>query len=126
MIRLSKNQFDKIVQEALDRLPEPFAVHLENVMVIVEDEPDTELLESLDMDPEEDTLFGFYQGVPLDERSFFHGNEMPDVIYIFKGPHEREFNSRQDMIEEIIKTVLHEIAHHFGMTEEQLKRRDFG
>lgn len=123
MFRISKAQFEKIVQEALDRLPEDLSSHLENLMVLVEDEPDPELMKSLDMDSGPDDLFGFYQGVPLDERSFFHGNEMPDVIYIFKGPHERQCKSRRELIEEITTTVFHEIAHYFGMTEKHLHDR---
>lgn len=122
-MRLSLEQVEDLVAQALDELPEEFAELLENVAVVVEEEPSDEDLESVGMDPEDPEdgeLFGLYQGMPLTERDTFYGGMLPDRVAIYAGPIRRCCESRREAIDEIKKTVIHELGHHFGMEEEQM------
>ena len=113
--------FEALVAEALDGIPEEFARYLENVSVVVEDEPSPALLREMSMDPEEDTLYGLYQGTPLSERTHdFTG--LPDRISIYRGPLLRDFRSRNAIRRQIRLTVVHEIAHFFGLDERRIRR----
>jgi predicted Zn-dependent protease with MMP-like domain len=91
-----------------------------NIAIVVEDEPSPELLEEMEIDPP-DTLLGLYQGTPLTERSWGHGNTLPDRVLLFQGPHERESDDEDDLIVCIAETLIHEIGHYFGMSEEQIE-----
>ena len=84
-MRIPPEEFEALVEQALEGLPEEFAELLENVAVMVEDEPDPEDLEALGMEPDEE-LFGLYQGVPLAERDTFYQAAMPDRVFIYRGP----------------------------------------
>ena len=111
-------EFERLVAEALDALPPDIAEAMENVDVLVEEEPAPEYLARLN--PGE-TLFGLYHGVPLTERgpsSYF--GAMPDRISIYKGPLTRAFRDPDDIRDEVRITVVHEIAHHFGISDERL------
>lgn len=119
-LRVTSEEFEGLVAEALDSLPEDFAELLDNVAVTVEEEPSAEDLESVEMSAEEgDELFGLYLGVPLTERDTFYG-ALPDRIAIYRGPIVRSCGSRREAIDEIRKTVLHELGHFFGMEEEDM------
>ena len=121
-MRLSDDEVDDLVGQALDELPEEFARLLDNVVVMIEDEPSAEDLESVDMDPddpESGELFGLYVGIPLTERDTFY-DALPDRVLIFSGPIQRCCASRREAIDEIKKTVIHELGHFFGMEEEQM------
>ena len=111
----------KEVARLIDRLPRQFREQLRNVEFIVEDRPSEELLLAEDMDPEEDTLYGLYQGIPLPERSSLDPPLLPDKITIFAEPLLADFPDPEDLREEIRLTVLHEIAHYFGMDEEEIE-----
>ena len=91
-----------------------------NLVIVVEDEPSEELLEEMDVEPD-DTLFGLYQGTPLPERSWGHGNTLPDSVLIFQGPHEREAEDDEDLVALIGETLIHEIGHYFGLSEEDIE-----
>ena len=122
MIDVSRKRFEKLVGRALDLLPPEFQAHLETVSVIIEDEPDPELLEEMgfDLDDPEDTLFGLYEGVPLTERR--HDDMLlPDRITIFRGPLLDWAESEEEIVEEVRITVLHEIGHFFGLDEDRLE-----
>ena len=119
MIEVSLEEFQRLVADALDEIPEPFASHLSNVEVIVEDEPTAEDLDEADVD-ERGTLFGLYQGIPQTERTANYTWVMPDKITIFRGPISRACQTRDDVREEVAVTVVHEIAHHFGISDERL------
>lgn len=124
---VSRERFDELVARALDLLPPPFQEHLENVSVVVEEEPSRELLESMGGDPgdPDDTLFGLYEGVPLTER--FHDDVlMPDRITIFRRPLVEWAESEDEIVDEVRITVLHEIGHFFGMDEEKLDELGYG
>jgi predicted Zn-dependent protease with MMP-like domain len=127
MLSIPAERFEKLVARALDLLPDAFQGHLENVSLVIEDQPDRELLESMGLDPADpdDTLFGLYEGVPLTERGF---DEVliPDRITIFRGPLLDWAESEEEIVEEVRVTVLHEIGHFFGMDEERLDELGYG
>ncbi len=118
-MRVSREEFEELVARALDDLPEDFAELLQNVAVVVEEEPTAEDLESVGLDPEEDDLFGLYLGVPLTERDTFYGS-LPDRVAIYRGPILRACTSRREVIREVRDTVVHELGHHFGLLDEEM------
>lgn len=120
MLRLPADRFEELVQEALDLIPDDIAVLMENVVVVVEDEPSREDLESVGLDPESDSLLGLYQGVALPERGWDYGAVLPDRIVIYRLPLLEECGSRRELLREVRDTVIHEVGHHFGLEEDQL------
>ncbi|NJL29359.1 MAG: metallopeptidase family protein [Thermoanaerobaculia bacterium] len=117
-MRISMEEFESLVAKALDDLPGEFAELLENVAVTIEDEPDPEDLEALGMEEDEE-LFGLYQGMPLTERDSFY-QELPDRVVIYRGPIVRACESRREVIREVRDTVVHELGHHFGLSDEEM------
>jgi predicted Zn-dependent protease with MMP-like domain len=114
-------QFERHVAEALASIPRRFRNAMKNIAIVVEDEPSPELLEELEIEPP-DTLFGLYQGIPLTERrTSSYGNTLPDRVLIFQGPHERETEDEDDLIVCIGETLIHEIGHYFGLSEEEIE-----
>jgi predicted Zn-dependent protease with MMP-like domain len=109
------------VARLIDRLPRQFREQLRNVEFVVEDRPSEELLLAEGMDPEEEILYGLYQGIPLPERSSLDPPLLPDKITIFAEPLLEDFPDPVELREEIRLTVLHEIAHYFGMDEEEIE-----
>ena len=91
-----------------------------NIAIVVEDEPSRDLLRSMGIRPP-NTLLGLYQGTPLTERRWDYGNSLPDRILIFQGPHERAADDDEDLIVAIAETLIHEVGHYFGMSEEQIE-----
>jgi predicted Zn-dependent protease with MMP-like domain len=120
-MRMGRAEFERTVAEALDRLPSQFAELLSNVVVQTADEPGPELVADVGLDPDADTLFGSYSGVPLEDRGGFYGNVLPDVIFLFRGPLTRASTTREELLREIQLTLLHEIGHHFGLTDEEME-----
>lgn len=118
-MRLSRSEFAALVAEALDDLPEGIARFLDNVEVVVEDEPDPETVEEMGLGTDE-TLFGLYRGIPLTERTSNYGLVLPDQIVIYQLPLEWHCRSREEIREEVRRTVIHEIAHHFGISDDRL------
>ena len=117
---LSERRFRELVAEALDGLPPEWGELLDNIAVVVEDEPSAEELRELGMDPDEgDELLGLYQGTPLGERGFQYGG-LPDRVVIYRGPISRIARSRREVIEQVQETVLHELGHYFGLEEDDL------
>ena len=117
---MSREEFERVVAKALDALPPELAPFLDNVAVVVEDEPSEEDLVEAGLDPETDTLFGIYQGLALPERGGSYGNVLPDRIVIYRRPLLEECEDRNELIREIRDTVVHEIGHYFGIGEEDL------
>jgi predicted Zn-dependent protease with MMP-like domain len=115
---MDRTSFEKLVQQALRRLPRRFKEKIENISVEVEDRPSRELLE--DMGIESGTLFGLYQGVPLTERAWNYGNVLPDRIVIYQRPIEQAARSNEEIEEIVMDTVMHEIGHYFGFGDEEL------
>ena len=112
--------FERHVAEALASIPRRFRDAMHNIAIVVEDEPSPELLDEMEIEPP-DTLLGLYQGTPLTERSSGYGNTLPDRVLLFQGPHERESDDEDDLIVCIAETLIHEIGHYFGMSEEQIE-----
>ncbi len=108
--------FEIVVRHAIERLPERFRHALENVAVVVKEEPDAVDLEELDIDPNSDELFGLYHGVPLTERGGVYTG-LPDRIEIYRGPILRSFHTRSDIVTEIEDTLIHELGHHMGLDD---------
>jgi predicted Zn-dependent protease with MMP-like domain len=117
---VNRKQFEGLVAEALASIPRRFKKAMQNIAIVVEDEPSAELLEEMEIDPP-DTLLGLYQGIPLTERGWAHGNALPDRILIFQGPHQRDADDEDDLVVAIGETLIHEIGHYFGMSEEQIE-----
>jgi predicted Zn-dependent protease with MMP-like domain len=112
--------FERLVTEALATIPRRFRDAMKNIAIVVEDEPSAALLREMDVEPP-DTLFGLYQGTPLTERGWDHGNTLPDQIVLFQGPHEREAETGDDLVVSIGETLIHEVGHYFGLSEEEIE-----
>lgn len=113
--------FNQIVVEALDALPPEFAQVFENVEVIVEDRPAAHHRQAVGLKPwHRMTLYGLYQGVPLPQRTHNYGLVAPDTITIFRAPLLRDFPQPDALRAQIRRTVLHEIAHYFGIDDDRL------
>ena len=117
---MTRERFEALVEEALRTIPQRFRREMKNVAVVVEDEPSDELLDEMDI-PEEDTLFGLYQGTPLPERGWAHGNALPDRISIYQFPIEDACETDDDIRACVAETVIHEFGHYFGMDEDQIE-----
>jgi predicted Zn-dependent protease with MMP-like domain len=91
-----------------------------NIAIVVEDEPSPEILDEMEIEPP-DTLLGLYTGTPLTERRWDYGNALPDRVLIFQGPHEREAEDEDDLVVAIAETLIHEIGHYFGLSEEEIE-----
>lgn len=124
MISISAADFDRAVSEALAEIPPDFASYLENVVIEVRDRPDAALMREFDVT---DDLLGLYVGVPLEERGVdgLHG-VLPDRVLIFRNNLCEMCETRAELLQEIRITVLHEIGHHFGMSEERLEELGYG
>ena len=117
---MQRKQFEKYVAEALASIPRKFRDAMQNIAIVVEDEPAQDLLDDMEIEPP-DTLLGLYQGTPLTERRWDYGNALPDRVLIFQGPHERSADDEDDLVTAIGETLIHEIGHYFGMSEEQIE-----
>lgn len=117
---VTRKRFRQIVAEALDTIPPALAEHLENVAVVVEDEPDEETLLELGLNPAEESLYGLYQGIPLGERDGQHA-ALPDRIVIYYLPLSEDFTDDYHLRREIRRTVVHEVGHFFGFDDDQLE-----
>ena len=121
---LSRAEFERIVDEALESLPKRFADLIENMVISVEEEPTEEDLETIDDDGnggdhEDSELLGIYRGVALTDRSS-EAPLLPDEIALFRGPVNRVARTRQEALDEVRETVIHEIGHYFGLTDEEM------
>ena len=114
-IQVSETEFDTAVDQAIDSIPDELTALIDNCVVLIEDHP-----------PEGEHLFGLYDGVPLTERGHDYGGVLPDRILIYRAPHLAACDSLEELVEEIHVTVVHEIAHHFGIEEERLHELGWG
>jgi predicted Zn-dependent protease with MMP-like domain len=115
-VHVSRERFEELVADALDALPEPFASHLDNVEIVVEDWPAPD-----QMDRHGGTLLGLYEGVPQTSRGPGYTWVMPDKITIFRQPIIRMCRDEAEVAEQARHTVIHEIAHHFGISDDRLR-----
>ena len=123
---MSLRAFGRIVSDILETLPDELKQYLGNVVVDVEDEPDEETLRRMGFTEEEiddgETLYGLFDPLPLPDTSGMDFDEPPHRIIIYMGPLEEDFPDRRELREEIRKTVIHELAHHFGYSDDDLER----
>ncbi len=117
---MDKDYFERLAAEALDDLPEEIARHMDNVEVVVEWWPHPALIEQMGLGPGQ-LLFGVYQGIPLTRRTQSYGLVLPDKITIFRGPIEMVSRTADEIRERVRHTVVHEIAHHFGISDDRLR-----
>jgi predicted Zn-dependent protease with MMP-like domain len=117
-VNISPKQFEKLVADSLTLIPDEIRRHMDNVVIEIEPRPSDELLDELEV-PEDETLFGLYTGTPLTDRTTDYSG-LPDRITIFREPLLEEFDDPLDVRREVARTVIHEIAHHFGIDEDRL------
>ncbi|NPC96908.1 metallopeptidase family protein [Nocardioides sp. zg-DK7169] len=110
-LHVDPERFDALVDAALDQIPDELAALVRNVVVLVEDEPP---------EGEPADLLGLYDGVALTERDSMYGATLPDRIFIFRNPLLDFCESEEELVEEVRITVVHEVAHHFGISDERL------
>ena len=115
---MTAREFEKLVEEGLALIPEKLRALISNVQIVIEDEPSEQLLDELGV-PEDETLFGLYSGTPLTERTSEYA-ALPDRITIYRRPLLEEFDDPDELRHEVARTVIHEIAHHFGLDEDRL------
>ena len=123
--RVSKSEFGRLVELAMQELPEQFVEFLEEVPVEVRDRPSKKMLKDVGLGAR-DLLLGLYVGRPMTERSVEDSGRMPDVIYIFQEDVELASGSEDELVEQVRTTVLHEIGHHFGLSEDDLDELGYG
>ncbi|WP_007025273.1 metallopeptidase family protein [Saccharomonospora iraqiensis] len=114
-VRMSDEHFDNLVGDALDQLPEQFAAAMDNVVVLVEDHNE-----------EEPDLLGLYHGIALTERGPDYGGVLPDRISLYREPILASCETEEEVVEEVLITVVHEIAHHFGIDDARLHELGWG
>jgi predicted Zn-dependent protease with MMP-like domain len=124
-MRISRKEFEDAVERALKIIPEMFRAQLKNMTIAVEDRPSRDLLQEMEVPPGE-TLLGVFTGVPLPERSVTEPPLYPDAILIFREPLMAACHSWEELEEEIAITVVHEVAHYLGMSEERLEELGYG
>lgn len=117
---LSREAFRSLVGWAIRSLPGHFLERLENVEVVVEDEPSEEDLRAAGVEPPQ-TLLGLYSGIPLAERGSFYGNVLPDRITLYQRPIQALCRDRRELKQKIREVLMHEIGHHFGFTDAELE-----
>ncbi|GIV95650.1 MAG: hypothetical protein KatS3mg057_0307 [Herpetosiphonaceae bacterium] len=118
---MDESTFEQLVIEALDALPEEFRRQLENVEVLIERRPTPEHRRAAGLKPwQSRSLYGLYQGVPLTERGGGYTLVPPDTITLFSEPLMRDFRSPEALREQVRRTVLHELAHYFGIDDDRL------
>ena len=129
---VTRKHFERLVARAVRDIPKHFRDEMTNVAVVVEDRPSSELLKEMEISPP-DTLYGLYQGTPLPEREWTHGNVLPDRITIYQQPIVGDSDNDDDVIRTIGETVIHEFGHYFGLSEDEIEeiesrywRRDAG
>ncbi|MFJ9122015.1 metallopeptidase family protein [Streptomyces sp. NPDC102394] len=116
MLEMTRESFEELVSQALDRIPPELTRVMDNVAVFVEDEPPAD-------DPD---LLGLYEGTPLTDRGEWYAGVLPDRISIYMGPTLRHCATQEDVVHEVAVTVIHEIAHHFGIDDARLHELGWG
>lgn len=116
MLDISRTEFEGLVSDALDTIPPELAAVMANVVVLVEDDPP----------PGEPFLLGLYEGTPLPERGQWYSGVLPDRITIFRHPIVGIARSRDEVVEQVRITVVHEVAHHFGIDDDRLHDLGYG
>jgi len=117
---MTRQQFERLVAEAVRLIPRRFRREMKNLALVVEDEPSAELLRDMEIEPP-DSLYGLYQGTPLPERTWGYGNTLPDRITIYQRPIEEDCEDEDEIRAVIGETLIHEVGHYFGLSEEEIE-----
>ena len=117
---MTRHEFAELIEEAIELIPERFRDAMRNIALVVEDHPPAEVLAEMEIEPP-DTLYGLYLGTPLTERPWADGNREPDQIVIYQGPHEEDAITEDDLVAMVAETLIHEVGHYFGMSEEEIQ-----
>ena len=117
---MTRPEFERLVAEAIKLIPARFRREIKNLALIVEDWADEATLEEMEIEPP-DSLYGLYSGTPLTERGWGHGNALPDRITIYQNPIEEDCDDEDDVREVIGETLIHEVGHYFGLSEEEIE-----
>lgn len=117
---MTRREFEQRVKEAVATIPPKFRRAVSNLAIVIEDEPSGALLEEMEIEPP-DSLFGLYQGTPLTERTWGYGNTLPDRITLYQGPIEDASENDDDVVVCIGETLIHELGHYFGLSEEEIE-----
>ncbi|NOT43976.1 MAG: metallopeptidase family protein [Acidobacteria bacterium] len=117
---MRRDAFERLVVEAMALVPRRFRDEMRNIAIVVEDEPSPELLEEMEIEPP-DSLYGLYQGTPITERSWDQGNDLPDRITLYQIPIEEDCDDADDVRAVIGETLIHEIGHYFGLSEDEIE-----
>jgi predicted Zn-dependent protease with MMP-like domain len=117
---MTRERFTRLVEAALEQIPRRFRHEMNNVAVLVEDEPPPHVLAEMEIEPP-DSLFGLYHGTPLPERGWGYGNTLPDRISIYQRPIEESCEDDEEIRDCVAETVIHEFGHYFGMSEEEIE-----
>lgn len=117
---MTRARFEELVAEAIALIPKRFRREMTNIAVVVEHEPSAELLEEMEIEPP-DSLYGLYQGTPLTERTWGYGNTLPDRVTLFKRVIEEDCDTDDDVRDVIAETLIHEVGHYFGLSEEEIE-----
>ncbi|MEO8481788.1 MAG: metallopeptidase family protein [Acidobacteriota bacterium] len=117
---MTREAFLKLVDEALASIPTRFRDAIVNVAIVVEDEPNPDQLAEVDATSDE-TLLGLYEGTPLPDRGWAHGNTLPDKVTLFQHPIEDASEDDDDIVVAIGETLIHELGHYFGLSEEEIE-----
>jgi predicted Zn-dependent protease with MMP-like domain len=116
---MTRAQFKALVAEAIDSIPARFAAEIKNVAIVIEDYPSADVLAEMEIGPD-DVLLGLYQGVPLPERQWAHGNSLPDRITLYQRSIEEDCEDDDEIVVAIGETLIHELGHYFGLSEEEI------
>ena len=125
-IRLSEEEFQELVDQALESLPEAFLPYMENLSVEVMPLPSRDLMRERKVQGPRTLLLGLYHGVPLTQKSVSAPFDWPEQIFIFQRNIEAVCDSREEIVTQVRQTVLHEVGHHFGMNEKDLRKLGYG
>jgi len=117
---VTRDAFSKLVEEALQDIPRRFRDQIANVAIVVEDEPSADVLSDVGIEPP-DSLYGLYHGTPLPDRSWGHGNALPDRVSLYQRPIEADAEDHEDVVVCIAETLIHELGHYFGLSEDEIE-----
>ncbi len=117
---MTRAEFARLVAEAVTLIPPRFRREMKNLALVIEAEPSAQLLEEMDIEPP-DSLYGLYQGTPLPERTWAFGNALPDRITLYQRPIEEDCDDKDEMRVVIGETLIHEVGHYFGLSEEEIE-----
>ena len=119
-MKFTAEEFEALVVEALEALPPEIQTALQNIEVVVAEWPTADELRSVGLEPGH-LLLGLYQGIPLTKRGSHYGMVLPDKVTIFQGPIEQVCRTPRQVIRQVQRTVRHELAHHFGISDDRLR-----